>query len=429
MIPFALFTTTILDSGIVRVDFNNINWVQSGDVYTYVIPRTIHRSGLYPKTHIVNKTGNILTGVNVQYNNYAVMLEAVTPIPSFTAYFMGDEREQVPAGVLPPRTLFATNNTLHCFYNNEWYEAPVPTAGSTLSWTKNNSINLPIETITDATFNQLRRIVVTASGQVYTNRNQTTLARETFFDSLSAKVIRVGATGRTNINPTGNIMYLALLDNGDIYANGSFAIGNPVISTGGLWVKLVVPEPCDELSADNLYIIARGVSGKIYGNADYRNFPGMSNTPPYQLNESTNNSLSISARDADIIGYCSSFVDDNTNLLYIAGANRGSSSTAWYDTGITNDGMIYSVSSSFIDIPTNAISGWLTSTNNELYKMVDSGTIPVITKTPDVCSCIAAGAWGDSGSCTAYGIFGILQDNSGIVYHTPTTRAVYNLPV
>lgn len=428
MIPFALFTTTILDSGIVRVDFNNVNWSQSGDVYTYVIPRSIHLSGLYPKTNIVNKDGYILTGVNVQYNNYAVMLEAITPITSFTAYFMGDNREQVPAGVLPPRTLFANNNKLFCFHNNLWYEAPVPVAGNTLSWTQTNSLGLPTETITDATLNQLRGIVVTSSGQVYSNRLQSTLARETFFDSIGAKVIRVGATGRTNINPSGNIMYLALLDNGDIYANGSFAIGNPVISTNGLWQKLIVPEPCDELSADNLYVIARGVSGKIYGNSDYRNFPGMGNIPPYQLNESTNNSLPITARDADIIGYCSSFIDDNTGKLYIAGANRGSTSTAWYDTGVINNGMLYSVSSSYIDIPTNSISGWLTSNDNELYKMVDNGTIPVITKTDDVCSSIASGAWVDSGSGTAYGIFGVLQDNSGIVFHTPSARVVYNLP-
>lgn len=49
MIPFALFTTTILDSGIVRVDFNNITWTQTGDTWTYIIPRTTHLSGLYPK--------------------------------------------------------------------------------------------------------------------------------------------------------------------------------------------------------------------------------------------------------------------------------------------------------------------------------------------------------------------------------------------
>lgn len=426
MIPFALFTTTILDSGIVRVDFNNVTWTQTGDTWTYIIPRSTHKSGLYPKTHVVNKAGHILTQCSVQYNNYAVMLVASAPIPSFTAYFMGDNSERVPSGVLPPRTLFATNTKLYHLHNNLWYSATVPVAGSVLTWTQENSMNFPQETIVHATFNEMRKILVTASGVVYSNREQATLSQETFFDTVGAKVIRVGATGRTNINPAGNIMFLALLDNGDLYANGSFAIGNPAITTNGQWQKLTVPEPLDELSADNLYIIARGVSGKVYGNADYRNFPGMSNTPPYQLNESFNNSLSINARDTDIIGYCSAFIDDNTGKLFLAGANRGSTSTAWYDSSVVLDGLLYSVSSSYVDVPTNAISGWLSSTNNDLYKMVDTGSVPTITKTEDRCDCIASGSWTSNGGGGAYGIFGVTTTN--IVYHTPTSRTVYNLP-
>lgn len=427
MIPFALFTTTILDSGIVRVDFNNITWTQTGDTWTYIIPRSTHLSGLYPKTHIVDKNGHELTKCTVQYNNYAVMLVAVTPITSFTAYFMGDNSERVPSGYLPPRTLFATNSMLYHLHNNQWYTATLPAVSGVLNWTLDNPMNLPTETITHATFNELRKIVVTASGIVYSNRLQSTLQKEDFFDSLPAKVIRVGSTGRTNINPAGNIMFLALLDNGDIYANGSFAIGNPAINTSGQWVKLIVPEPCDELSADNLYIIARGVSGKIYGNADYRNFPGMANTPPYQLNESFNNSVSINARDADIIGYCSAFVDDNSGDLYLAGANRGSTSTAWYKTPITLDGVLYSVSSSFVDQPTHAISGWISSVNNDLYKMVDTGTVPTITKTGDRCDCIASGAWTEAAATPGYGIFGVTPTN--IVFHTTNARYEYNLPV
>lgn len=426
MIPFALFTTTILDSGIVRVDFNNVTWTQTGDTWTYIIPRSTHKSGLYPKTHVVNKAGHIITQCSVQYNNYAVMLIASAPIPSFTAYFMGDNSERVPSGYLPPRTLFATNNKLYHLHNNVWYSATVPVASGDLTWVQENSIGLPTETITHATFNELRKIVVTASGVVYSNRQQSSLAKETFFDGLSSTVIRVGATGRTNINPTGNIMFLALMDNGDLYANGSFAVGNPVINTNGEWVKLIVPEPLDELSADNLYVIARGVSGKVYGNADFRNFPGMVNTPPYQLNESYNNAESINARDTDIIGYNSAFIDDNTGKLFTAGAGRGSTGSAWYENPVTLDGLLYSVSSSYVDRSTNAICGWLSSTDNILYKMIDSG-IPSITKTGDRCDCIASGAWTfDSNSSAAYGVFGVTPTN--IVYHTESERRVYSLP-
>lgn len=91
MIPFALFTRTVLDSGIVRVEFKLSQWTQRGTDWVYHIPNSVHMSGDVPKVHIVDKQNHTLTGVGVEYN-YAGMITLVvqTPIQNFTGYFMGE---------------------------------------------------------------------------------------------------------------------------------------------------------------------------------------------------------------------------------------------------------------------------------------------------------------------------------------------------
>lgn len=102
MIPFGLFTRVILDSGIVRVDFNNVTWVDNGDgTWSYTIPRNVHLSGVYPKTHVVDKSNNLLNMVSIQFNNNAIILTSLVPFSDFVCYFMGDNNE-TSADYIPP---------------------------------------------------------------------------------------------------------------------------------------------------------------------------------------------------------------------------------------------------------------------------------------------------------------------------------------
>lgn len=103
MIPFGLFTRVILDSGIVRIDFNNVTWVDNGDsTWSYTIPRTVHLSGLYPKTHVVDKVNHLLNGVSIQYNTDELVITSFVPFTEFVCYFMGDNSDPSAFDYIPP---------------------------------------------------------------------------------------------------------------------------------------------------------------------------------------------------------------------------------------------------------------------------------------------------------------------------------------
>lgn len=68
MIPFALFTRTVLYDGVVRVDFTDVTWTPQGDNFIYSIPQATHASGMHPRVLIVDKSNRTVTGVQVEYN-------------------------------------------------------------------------------------------------------------------------------------------------------------------------------------------------------------------------------------------------------------------------------------------------------------------------------------------------------------------------
>lgn len=121
MIPFGMFTRTVLDNGIVRVVFNNVTWTNNNDgTYYYDIPRSTHKSGIYPKTIVANASGKSLTGMSINYLfDGTVRLITTLPLTNFTAYFMGDNAELVAGG---------NNSTLNfrqqLFSNDDYSSTP-----------------------------------------------------------------------------------------------------------------------------------------------------------------------------------------------------------------------------------------------------------------------------------------------------------------
>lgn len=104
MIPFGFMVKTVLDSGIVRIVYNNSTWVpvQGDTTFSYTINRSTHKSGVYPKVRLVDHTNRTITGVVVE-TDYAgtIKLIANEAIPNFTVYIMGDDTDN-PDPILEP---------------------------------------------------------------------------------------------------------------------------------------------------------------------------------------------------------------------------------------------------------------------------------------------------------------------------------------
>lgn len=104
MIPFGFMIKTVLDTGIVRIVYNNATWVPvPGDsTFSYTIPRSAHKSGVYPKVILVDNANRELTGVVVETSyDGTITLYSTVEIPNFTVYIMGDDTDN-PEPILEP---------------------------------------------------------------------------------------------------------------------------------------------------------------------------------------------------------------------------------------------------------------------------------------------------------------------------------------
>lgn len=95
MIPFGIFTRIVLDTGVVRVDFKNINWVDNGDgTWSYSIPRRLHKSGVHPRVQFVDNSTHIRQNVGVSFSFQGIVtFNSIAPVSNFTCYFYGDNTE------------------------------------------------------------------------------------------------------------------------------------------------------------------------------------------------------------------------------------------------------------------------------------------------------------------------------------------------
>lgn len=104
MIPFGFMVKTVLDTGIVRIVYNNATWVPvAGDTtFSFTINRTTHKSGVYPKVRLVDLSNHVITGVVVE-TDYAgtIKLIANAAIPNFTVLILGDDTDN-PDPILEP---------------------------------------------------------------------------------------------------------------------------------------------------------------------------------------------------------------------------------------------------------------------------------------------------------------------------------------
>jgi len=263
MIPFALFTRTVLDSGVVRVEFNNVQWVNNGDgTWSYLIPRVVHQSGIYPKTILVNREDKIAYGINIEYTaNENVNLTSTFAYPSFTCYFMGDNTEISSAPSSRSYGLYATPT--YIFYRKttgEW----VYSTHSTPSDFMTLNDNAPIGDYNFVgVFQPTRGVVktiITSSGDFYW-----TVGENTVFSQVSFPhpVVRVASCSWSQANVD---LMLVLLADGSIYYNGVDAGFSPTIpNSGDAWLPFTTPEPMVDLSCNGGSLTCVGVSGAIYG--------------------------------------------------------------------------------------------------------------------------------------------------------------------
>lgn len=266
MIPFALFTRTVLDSGIVRVEFKLSQWQPRGDEWVYFIPNSVHLSGDVPKIHIVDKTNQTLTKVGIEYN-YAGMITLVaqTPIQNFTGYFMGE------GFIIPndkPFKFLDINDGSQTFYDVRTNELYFMSSVSTQP--------MVIDSGKDIIFASTYRDMVhyidsnndlwiygsNAFGQKGLGTQSSIVSLDKCFSNVKQSYSCVMPTSST----LEHYFSVLLTLNGDVYVTGSASnfqcIGIGVLSTIG-WTKLTIPEPIDRIVVSNTTFCI-GQSGKIY---------------------------------------------------------------------------------------------------------------------------------------------------------------------
>lgn len=354
MIPFALFTTTILDSGIVRVQFNNVQWTQNGDVWNYTIPRSVHLSGLYPKSHIVDLTNHTLTGVQVQYDPSSLTLIAVTPIPSFTGYFMGDNSESQPSSnmyISPQRNIVSNADSIIAYAvtyknsNGDWFGSG---RNDMFAWGSNSSSTTTWRSI------------------------------DTPESGVKIKDIQFGA-GHS----------VMLLENGNVYGTGDNKynqLGLGSTQDVGVWTKINFSSPVKLISvgSDFTYFILDNGDSWSCG-LNYSNVLGHGGS-----------ALARTAFQQSVVdirtNFRSAFLKTDTNEWYAIGYNYGHMGVST----VIGDGNVEQYAKIFVDGETikdiflgNGFSSYCITDNDNVYYAGHPGgafeRITVFRKIPEIC--------------------------------------------
>lgn len=266
MIPFAIFTRIVLDSGIVRVDFKLSQWQQRGDDWVYFIPNSVHLSGDVPKVIITDQTNHTAVLVGVEYN-YAGMITLVAknPIQNFIGYFMGD------GFIIPndkPFKFFDINDGSETFFdirtNELYYMGSVGTQPLVIDSGK--------EIVFASTYRDMVHYIdgnndlwiygSNSYGQKGIGSQTGIITIDKCFSNVKQSYSCVMPTSSS----AENFFSVLLTLNGDVYVTGSASnfqcIGIGVASTT-VWTKLTIPEPIDRIVVSNTTFCI-GQSGKIY---------------------------------------------------------------------------------------------------------------------------------------------------------------------
>lgn len=232
MIPFGLFMRSVLDTGVVRVSFNNVTWINNNDgTYYYDIPRTIHMSGIYPKTLIGNATGKTVTGLYVNYlQNGTIRLVTTLPLPSFTGYFLGDNSETGGGGT-GSQLEFRTQ-----LYNNDDYGS-TPSAASAYQ-----------DPVTKVWYGAGKRMFFGLSA----NTSDLTNGWEEFSSKLPAPIKDI---------QFGGYCTLALLEDGRVFgigSNGDSRLTSAATSFYNIWTDLGVTDVTQIATGYAHNIVLRG---------------------------------------------------------------------------------------------------------------------------------------------------------------------------
>lgn len=191
---------------------------------------------IYPKTHIVDSSNHTLTGLQVQYDPSSVTLIAITPISTFTGYFMGDNNESQPSANLyisPQRNIVNNANNLIAYgvaYKNssgDWFGsgrndlfAWGSNGTSTTTWKLIDSPE-PGVVIKDIQFGTAHSIMLLENGNVYgTGDNKYQQL------GLASNIQDVGVWTKiplpqpAKLISTGTDFTYFILDNGDSWSCG-----------------------------------------------------------------------------------------------------------------------------------------------------------------------------------------------------------------
>lgn len=245
MIPFSFFAIQQLSSGVVRVNFSNTTWVQSGDVWTYSIPRVTHKSGLYPRTHIVDVNGHILTGVGIEFSiGGSVTLTAITPIPNFVAYFYGDNTEQPPQS--SETFMFQrVDGSLYVRSGENWYY----NTGESTTWQLQPPTFAPSGQYKQMTSVSGYAAIVTINGDVHIKAGDSASFGDRQDIPSSVKKVAIPGKGLVSLS----YEYYVLCDNGDVYGKNS-----------NVWSKIPFTEKITEMALNGYCLLLKSETGKVY---------------------------------------------------------------------------------------------------------------------------------------------------------------------
>lgn len=269
MIPFALFTRTVLDSGIVRVEFKLSQWTQRDNDWVYHIPNSVHQSGDVPKVHIVDKANHTLTGVSVEYN-YAGMITLVAqqPILNFTGYFMGQ------GFIIPdnkPIKFLSIGDRSETFYDTRTQELYFMSTVGTVPLVLVDNVNVKFASVySDMVYYIDNNDTLWIHGQNVNGQKgigtvssavETTRCYEGVKEAYGGLMI-----------PRGSAEYNSaiLTLSGDVLVAGnpsSYETMGVGVGATATWFKLNIPEKIVKLNAESLHKFCIGESGKIYAYA------------------------------------------------------------------------------------------------------------------------------------------------------------------
>lgn len=358
MIPFSFFVIQQLSSGVVRVNFSNVTWVQDGDVWTYTIPRSTHKSGLYPGTSIVNLDGHVLTGASVEYSMSGdVKLTVIIPVTNFVAYFYGDNTEQPPT---TPETFMMqhTNGGVYVRVGEDWFFND----GISTTWQKQLPTFAPVGQYKQMTSARGQAGIVTNDGSLHLRLDESSPFGASENIPISVKKVSI-PDQRAITFPYG---FYALGENGVVYGRNKAGLYE------GIWEQFNLTERITDMAMNGSCLLMKSESNKVYayGYNAHTEFPYYevdAATGLYILKRSTtvNDYLYVSE-----IGQCGitclfKFVDDGK----------------WYRTGLILTGYSYISAFDGLELNHNSeipftyeiTSGYgvniIRSTTNEAYFM------------------------------------------------------------